>query len=154
MSNDLISRSALMQSLRGNVLVDVTPHLEEAIKEQPAAYDVDKVIEQLNKVKYEGELYPASLAVEIKTAERIVRSGGKTKYRCIKELWIQKCDGDGAEIPNEYGCVEAGSEWQEDIETSICGGEIHLDKIFGKTSLTWIEIDWETLKEAFEAMDE
>ncbi len=42
MSNDLISRSALIQSLRGNVLVDVTPHLEEAIEEQPVAYDVDK----------------------------------------------------------------------------------------------------------------
>lgn len=47
MSNDLISRSALMQALRGNVLVDVTPYLEDAIKEQPTAYDVDKVVERL-----------------------------------------------------------------------------------------------------------
>ena len=36
MSSDLISRSALMQSLRNNVLVDVTPSLEKAIEEQPA----------------------------------------------------------------------------------------------------------------------
>ena len=48
MSNDLISRSALMQSLRGNVLVDVTTNLEQAIEEQPTAYDVDKVAEQIN----------------------------------------------------------------------------------------------------------
>lgn len=46
MSNDLISRSALMQSLRNNVLVDVTPNLEQAIEEQPVAYNLDKVVEQ------------------------------------------------------------------------------------------------------------
>ena len=51
MSNDLISRSALMQSLRNNVLVDVTPNLEQAIEEQPTAYDVDKVVEQLEQQK-------------------------------------------------------------------------------------------------------
>lgn len=49
MSGDLISRSALMQSLRGNVLVDVTTNLEQAIDEQPTAYNVDKVVEQLRK---------------------------------------------------------------------------------------------------------
>lgn len=48
MSNDLISRSALTQSLRNNVLVDVTPNLEQAIEVQPTAYDVDKVVEQIN----------------------------------------------------------------------------------------------------------
>ena len=47
MSGDLISRSALMQSLRNNVLIDVTPNLERAIDEQPTAYDVDKVVEDL-----------------------------------------------------------------------------------------------------------
>ncbi len=47
MGNDLISRSILMQSLKGNVLVDVTSNLEQAIAEQPAAYDMDKVVEQL-----------------------------------------------------------------------------------------------------------
>lgn len=47
MNNDLISRSALMQSLRGNVLVDVTPNLEQAIEEHPTAYDMDKVLEEL-----------------------------------------------------------------------------------------------------------
>lgn len=58
MSNDLISRKALLQSLRNNVLVDVTPNLEQAIVEQPIAYDVDKVVEQLEKLvnaEYEKE---------------------------------------------------------------------------------------------------
>lgn len=45
---DLISRSALIQSLRNNVLVDVTPNLEQAIEEQTIAYDVDKVIDRIN----------------------------------------------------------------------------------------------------------
>lgn len=76
MSNDLISRSALMQSLRNNVLVDVTSNLEQAIEEQPVAYDVDKVVERLEKAKYEDDLYPCNLAVEIEEAKRIVKSGG------------------------------------------------------------------------------
>lgn len=46
---DLISRKALMQSLRNNVLIDVTPNLEQAIEELPTAYDVDKVVDQLSK---------------------------------------------------------------------------------------------------------
>lgn len=76
MSNDLISRSVLMQSLRNNVLVDVTPNLEQAIEEQPIAYDVDKVVERMEKAKYEDELYPCNLAVEIEEAKSIVKSGG------------------------------------------------------------------------------
>lgn len=52
MRDDLISRTALVQSLRNNVLVDVTPNLEQAIAEQPAAYDVDKVVERLEDMKY------------------------------------------------------------------------------------------------------
>lgn len=50
MSNDLISRSVLMQSLRNNVLVDVTPNLEQAVEEQPTAYDLDKVIDKINNI--------------------------------------------------------------------------------------------------------
>lgn len=48
MSGDLISRSALMQALRDNVLIDVTPNLEQVIAEQPTAHDADKVMEQIN----------------------------------------------------------------------------------------------------------
>ena len=38
-----------MQSLRNNVLVDVTPNLEQAIEEQPVAYNLDKVVERLEE---------------------------------------------------------------------------------------------------------
>lgn len=43
----LIDVDKLLSALRGNVLVDVTSELEKAISEQPTAYDVDKVVEQL-----------------------------------------------------------------------------------------------------------
>ncbi len=49
MSDDLISRSALLVSLRGNVLVDVTSSLEEAIEGQPTVYDLDEVVEAMEK---------------------------------------------------------------------------------------------------------
>ncbi len=49
MGNDLISRGALIQSLRGNVLVDVTPHLEDAVAGQPAAYNLGQVVQQLEE---------------------------------------------------------------------------------------------------------
>ncbi len=38
-----------MHSLRNNVLVEVTSNLEQAIAEQPIAYDVDEVAERLKK---------------------------------------------------------------------------------------------------------
>ena len=57
MSNDLISRSALLQALKGNVLVDVTSSLENAIEEQPTAYDLDKVIEELDKFAHTDICY-------------------------------------------------------------------------------------------------
>ncbi len=75
------------------------------------------------------------------------------RYKCIKEMCLPMCDGDGFEIPNEYGFVEAGSEWQQTEGISFCGGEVHLDKIDGETDLSWIEISVETLAEAFERME-
>lgn len=75
MSNDLISRSALMQSLRNNVLVDVTPNLEQAIAEQPIAYDVDKVVERLevNSMFAQADDEPF---IVFDDAVEIVKSGG------------------------------------------------------------------------------
>lgn len=74
MSNDLISRSALTQSLRNNVLVDVTPNLEQAIEEQPTAYDVDKVIKELEKGCAESVL--VTLKAAFKVAIKVVKAGG------------------------------------------------------------------------------
>lgn len=52
----LIDADYLMDRLRGNVLIDVIPELENAIQEQPTAYDVDKVVEQLEKRIAKAEL--------------------------------------------------------------------------------------------------
>lgn len=49
MKDDLISRKALLYSLRGNVLVDVTAELEKSIEEQPVAFDKKAVIKELRK---------------------------------------------------------------------------------------------------------
>ncbi len=71
MSNDLINRSALMQSLRNNVLVDVTQNLEQAIAEQPAAYDMDKVVERLEDYLFEKYCVEGDTKID-----EIVKSGG------------------------------------------------------------------------------
>lgn len=90
---------------------------------------------------------------EIIKAGGIAEVEGLMKYRCIKELCITKCDGNGFGIPNEYGYVEVGSEWQQDVGTSITGAEIHLDRINGEGDFTWIETSREELAEAFEAIE-
>ena len=47
----LIDADRLMYSLRGNVLIDVVPELEETILQQPTAFDKEKVIEELKKCR-------------------------------------------------------------------------------------------------------
>ena len=49
--NDLISRRDLMDSLRGNVLVDVTPGLEQAVMSQPAACDIDGIFARIEDAR-------------------------------------------------------------------------------------------------------
>ena len=48
----------------------------EDFDRQPTAYNVGKVVERVEKAKYEDELYPCNLAVEIEEAKSIVKSGG------------------------------------------------------------------------------
>lgn len=43
----LIDADRLIDNLRGNVLIDVTPELEDTIAQQPTAFDKEKVIEEL-----------------------------------------------------------------------------------------------------------
>ncbi len=85
MSNDLISRKALIQSLRNNVLVDVTQNLEQAIENQPTAYNADKVVELLEKESQNIEIiyptdqgydYEDAIGIDIDKAKQIVKSGG------------------------------------------------------------------------------
>ena len=44
----LIDVDRLMNSLRGNVLIDVTPELEDTISQQPTAFDMEKVINEIH----------------------------------------------------------------------------------------------------------
>lgn len=45
----LIDADTLLNSLKKNVLVDVTSVLEEVIESQPTVYNLDKIIEDLEK---------------------------------------------------------------------------------------------------------
>lgn len=71
------------------------------------------------------------------------------KYKCIKEMCLHKCDGNGFEIPNEYGFVTVGSIWERDDNASIIGCNIHLDSINDNKNFGWIEISADDLKENF-----
>lgn len=79
MSGDLISRRVLMQSLRNNVLIDVTPNLEQAIDEQPIAYDVDKVVADLKDSAIAhamaGQKFEAEEFIISSTEERAISRG-------------------------------------------------------------------------------
>lgn len=47
----LIDADRLPSSLGGNILIDVTSELEEAITQQPTAFDEEKVIEDLEALE-------------------------------------------------------------------------------------------------------
>ena len=57
-NNDLISRSALLDRLRGNVLIDVTSELEKAIQEQPTVQKGDIVWELCKCDDGEYRIFP------------------------------------------------------------------------------------------------
>lgn len=124
-----------------------------AAKCAPTAYDVDKVVERLEEVKYEDELCPCNLAVEIEEAKRIVKSGGvgrwEMKYKCIKEMCLPRCDGDGFEIPNEYEFVKVGSIWERNDRGNLIGGDVHLDSLDDDSDFGWVEMPIEDLEENF-----
>ena len=83
----LIDANRLMDSLRGNLLIDVTTELEKTIAEQPTAFDKDKVRRELIELRNEEIYKPDSINkyVEARTqgrysafldANRIVEKGG------------------------------------------------------------------------------
>lgn len=69
-------------------------------------------------------------------------------YKCKKGFALEKCDGDGFTLENEYVTIEEGSNWfiPEDKDYRFIGGEIRLEDEDG----AWIEICNDTLKEHFE----
>ena len=83
----LIDADELMDSLKGNVLIDVTTELEKTIAEQPTAFDKDKVRRELIELRNEEIYKPVSINkyVEARSqgrysafldAIRIVEKGG------------------------------------------------------------------------------
>ncbi|MEY8265111.1 hypothetical protein AALA79_01840 [Lachnospiraceae bacterium 64-25] len=71
------------------------------------------------------------------------------RYRCIKEMCLPKCDGDGFEMPNEYGFVTVGSIWERYGKENLIGGDVHLDSLNDDSDFEWIEISVDHLKENF-----
>lgn len=72
----LIDADRLMDSLKGNVLIDVTPELEDTIAQQPTAFDKEKVIEQLNEAADWHGVYDGEYSIELNDAIEIVEKGG------------------------------------------------------------------------------
>lgn len=101
--DDLISRSALMQSLRNNLLVDVTPNLEQAIEEQPVAYDVDEVVERL-------EVNAAYLEEPKITRVRMNALGDLGPYVRLEDAVTIVKTGMGTDIEEKEECSSAKEE--------------------------------------------
>lgn len=64
-------------------------------------------------------------------------------------MCLPKCDGDGFEIPNEYGFVKVGSILERDDRRNLIGGDVHLDSLDDDSDFGWIEISFEDLEENF-----
>ena len=73
----LIDADKLMDSLKGNVLIDVTPELEDTIAQQPTAFDKEKVIEKIKEIMNDESIRFVDQAVN-RTIEiiEIVEKGG------------------------------------------------------------------------------
>ncbi len=92
MSNDLISRSAVVKIIEDEIKLKSSYVEHNAqidimfkVKEMPTAYDVDKVVEQLEKESQNIELiyptdqgydYEDAIGIDINKTKQIVKSGG------------------------------------------------------------------------------
>lgn len=86
----LIDADRLIDKLRGNVLIDVTPELEKAIEQQPTAFDKDKVT----------KLYL------IHTIPKYWKSTAKRDVRKIKEIMRKfEYDDDLIDSINDDFCT-------------------------------------------------
>lgn len=71
----LIDADRLMDNLRGNVLIDVTPELEDTIAQQPTAFDREKVIDEL-KSPYNYTIMAGKHVTTVDRSVEIVEKGG------------------------------------------------------------------------------
>ena len=72
----LIDADRLMDNLRGNVLIDVTPELEKTIEEQPTAFDKEKVIKIIAHVNSAIAMGDKNALYWMAKLEEIVEKGG------------------------------------------------------------------------------
>ena len=117
--SDLISRSELIKELNkycGNQRYLVSENIREIINNQPNAYSVDKVVEELeidSSVKLYGSGNSDNYLIPVKKAIEIVKQGGadddvcEWKYNNSEYYWESSCEhlhifmSDGPE-ENEY----------------------------------------------------
>lgn len=85
MSNDLISRSAVIELIENCHVLEDAYCLIDYINEMRTAYDVDKVVEQLEQDSQNIELiyptdqgydYEDAIGIDVNKAKQIVKSGG------------------------------------------------------------------------------
>ena len=80
------------------------------------------------------------------------------QYRCIKTMFLDKCDEDGFLMEGKYMTIPEGSVWErQETERiyNIVGDKdcLHLERIWKSKkakSVHWIEITKERLAEFFE----
>lgn len=82
--DDLISRRALLEAIGKNIrlhdmqAVDVFTKIDEIIKAQPVAYDVNKVISEVKQIKGYYGYYGSEECeyVPYESTEEIIKAGG------------------------------------------------------------------------------
>lgn len=72
----LIDADRLIDNLRGNVLIDVTPELERAIEQQPTAFDKENVIKIISHVNSAIAVGDKNALYLMAKLEEIVEKGG------------------------------------------------------------------------------
>lgn len=105
--SDLISRKKVIdilekeKSLRCGYDADIAIFsIEKGIKEMPTAYDVDKVVEELDKASYlvppKNKGYYADNAINLEDAIEIVKQGGVSddvcEYRIADKMVYASCN--------------------------------------------------------------
>lgn len=78
------------------------------------------------------------------------------KYRCIKELYVDKYDEDGFWNGCDYIVIPVGSIWiVDESNVKIVGGSetIRLELDTSEHKYQWLEILENTLNEHFEALN-
>lgn len=115
--SDLISRSALINKIRGIVPssqdVDFIVRL---IEEQPTAYDVDKVVAELEELpNREADYYYANSndVIDREDAIEIVKQGGVSNDVCEWRLCDEEANAVG-DRGNSLGIMQIQSKWHQE----------------------------------------